>query len=153
MKIYEGSEEETIKAISRLTSFISLTDLKDTCAQQTINLTYCELQSLRYYSGGDATVCIPEEFQDDEGRMDQAKLEAYLLEQNTTEVQTVQLNVNETDVNATGEIDLITSNKTNVTIQVEVQSVDELSVQTILQNLNCSSAFVSPCPGMDEYPR
>ena len=152
MKIYEGSEEETIKAIQRLTSYISLTEFEATCEQQKINLTYCELQSLRFYSGGDTTLCIPKEFQNDDGTLNQPKVEAFFLEQNTTEDQTIHLNTNETSANTTGEIDLVT-NKTNVIIQVEVQSVDDLSFQTVIKKLNCSSAYVSPCPGKDEYPR
>lgn len=38
MKIYQASEEETIKAIKRLTSFISQANLNMTCKQQKIDL-------------------------------------------------------------------------------------------------------------------
>lgn len=194
-KIYQASEEEIIKAIERLTTYIAETNFAMTCEQQKINLTYCEVQSLRYFSGGNDAICIPPSLQDDQGGLDIAKLEAYLLEQNTAEAYTSSLSDTETidlpvgnetativSGNGTTNVTLQFQNETativsesettNVTLQNEtitfdigmnqsdaevtyhaMQSLSDLSTHTLLENLNCSNAFVFPCPGMDEYPR
>lgn len=183
MEIYEASEEETIKAINRLTSYIAEENFAFTCEQQEINLTYCELQSLRHFSGGEEAVCIPVQLQNSEGGLDIAKLEAYLLEQNVTEEYTAnaelaeaelaEMDANITTVNVTLGNETITiaaelnetetGNITTETRTIEaagvepayapVQSISELSAQSLLENLNCSNAFSLPCPGMDEYPK
>jgi hypothetical protein len=160
-QIYGASVEETAKAIRRITSYIHQANFEMTCAQQKLNLTYCELQSLRHFSGGNVSICIPEQFQTDQGRIDLAKVEAYVLKQNTTEAVTVELTdttngtTNQTDENqteATEETISTTEEQTTITA-LSVQSSTDLSYQTLLELLNCSNAFVLPCPGVEEYPR
>lgn len=119
-----------------------------------------------------------------------AKVEAYLLEQNTTEAYTAAVSDTETlnvsvenqtisvaNGNGTSNIlignetiTIITGdNSTNVTFQNQSISVDAansetedtitpvpvqpLSPETLLISLNCSNAFVFPCPGVEEYPK
>jgi hypothetical protein len=43
------------------------------------------------------------------------------------------------------------ANETNVT--ASLLGLSEISPHDVFEILNCSKAFVSPCPGMDEYPR
>jgi hypothetical protein len=59
-KVYGGTEEETETAIKRITTYISNANLDVTCAEQSLNLSYCELQSLRHFSGGKSSLCVPD---------------------------------------------------------------------------------------------
>ena len=105
-QLYGGTLEETELNIKAITRNISLTEYNTTCEEARINLTYCEIQSIRHLSGGNEAICYPSE-------------------------------------NSALRVDL-PANST-----VESNATDEVIFNVFL---NCSKAFVQPCPGLDEYP-
>ena len=157
MRVYNSTdEEETARAVKRLTAYITQ-EFQFSCESGVINLTYCEVQSLRHFSAGDAAICVPKQYQNEQGGLDLELLESYILGQNTT----VEISVNNSTVtttvgNNTAIETMATPNgtmTTNETVVYNIQSLDELSTLTILEILKCTNAFVEPCPGKDEYPR
>lgn len=123
VRVFNGTLSETENAIKRITQSITVQNYNTTCDQQRINLTKCEVQSIRHYSGGNAAVCVPEKIQ-------------------TLPTTPAAL----PDVNAT----------TNITVDVEIDGVTDFVTDEVAtffdDTLNCSKAFVQPCPGYEEYP-
>mmetsp|Transcript_1326 Transcript_1326/g.2174 ORF Transcript_1326/g.2174 Transcript_1326/m.2174 type:complete len:678 (+) Transcript_1326:203-2236(+) len=126
IRVFNGTLLETEDAIKRITRDITVQNYNTTCDQQRINLTKCEIQSIRHYAGGNAAVCIPEK------------------------TQTVSTTPAMLPVNAT----------TNITVAPEVDGetdgltdfISEEAADFFEDALNCSKAFVQPCPGYEEYP-
>lgn len=58
-QLHGGSLEETEQAIKDITKNITESNFNVTCGQQRINLTYCEIQSIRHFSAGDYAICLP----------------------------------------------------------------------------------------------
>lgn len=56
-QLYGGTLEETVQAMNEIIDEIKETKFNATCDQQRINLTYCEVQSLRQLAGGNGAVC------------------------------------------------------------------------------------------------
>jgi len=123
VRVYKGTVSETERAIARITQNITLQNYNTTCDQQRINLTKCEVQSIRHYAGGNAAVCIPEKTQ-------------------TLPTTPVTLPV----LNTT----------TNITVDSEIDGLTDFVTDEVAtffdDTLNCSKAFVQPCPGYEEYP-
>jgi len=63
IRVFEGTESETQIAIQQITQNIAATNYSTTCDQQRINLTKCEIQSIRHYAGGNSALCSPEKTQ------------------------------------------------------------------------------------------
>ncbi len=57
--LFGGTMEETEMAMDEIISNIKETEFNATCEQQRINLTYCEIQSVRQLAGGNEAVCFP----------------------------------------------------------------------------------------------
>jgi hypothetical protein len=57
--LYGGTMEETEKAMNEIISNVKEREFSATCEQQRINLTYCEIQSVRQLAGGHEAVCFP----------------------------------------------------------------------------------------------
>ena len=57
--LYGGTMGETEKAMDEIISSITERKFSATCEQQKINLTYCEIQSVRQLAGGHEAVCFP----------------------------------------------------------------------------------------------
>lgn len=123
VRVYNGTVSETEKAIARITRNITLQNYNTTCDVQRINLTKCEVQSIRHYAGGNAAVCIPEKIQT----------------KPTTPATLPALN---TTANITGDSE--TDGLTDFVTDEEAAFFDDA--------INCSKAFVQPCPGYEEYP-
>lgn len=161
MRVYNSTdEEETTKAVKRLTAYIAIQEFQFSCESREINLNYCEIQSLRHFSAGDVGICIPKQYQNEQGGVDTERLESYILSQNTTLEYSINNSTVTTTVGNNTAIETmdtpneaVATNETNVTVVYKVQSLDELSTKTILEIINCSNAFVRSCPGKDEYPR
>ena len=60
-QLYGGTMEETVQAMNEIIDEIKETKFSATCDQQRINLTYCEVQSLRQLAGGSGAVCAAPE--------------------------------------------------------------------------------------------
>mmetsp|Transcript_26950 Transcript_26950/g.55003 ORF Transcript_26950/g.55003 Transcript_26950/m.55003 type:complete len:696 (-) Transcript_26950:109-2196(-) len=58
-RIYGGTLEETDQAITEITNENIDTKFNTTCEDTRINLTYCEIQSIRHLSGGRSAICLP----------------------------------------------------------------------------------------------
>lgn len=58
-QLYGGTMEETVQAMNEIIDEIKETKFNATCDQQRINLTYCEVQSLRQLAGGSGAICAP----------------------------------------------------------------------------------------------
>lgn len=56
-QLYGGTMEETVQVMNEIIEEIKETKFNATCDQQRINLTYCEVQSLRQLAGGNGAVC------------------------------------------------------------------------------------------------
>jgi len=121
MRLFNGTSSETQIAIQQITQNITATNYSTTCDQQRINLTKCEIQSIRHYAGGNSALCFPENTQT--VSTTPATLPASNATTNTTE------GPNDT-------VDFVTDE--------ELTFFDDV--------LNCSKAFVQPCPGYEEYP-
>ena len=125
VRVFNGTMSETQNAIKRIIQSITVQNYNTTCDQQRINLTKCETQSIRHYGGGNAAVCIPEK----------EKKETV----STTQTTVPTLNVT-------------TSNSTVDTPDGFSDFVTEEEAMYFNDVLNCSKAFVLPCPGKNEYP-
>jgi hypothetical protein len=124
MKLYGStSMEETQVVMNDIITNIRETEFSATCEQQRINLTYCETQSVRYLAGGIGAICFPNESFDEN-----ATINATITTENVT-------------INAT-----ITTENATIFRLLQSESLGDLAL------LNCSKAFLSPCPGYDEYP-
>lgn len=64
-KLYGGTMEETQAAIKLITTGITRSKFNVTCDQQRINLTSCEIQSIRHLAGGDSALCVPSNLTDE----------------------------------------------------------------------------------------
>ena len=117
---------ETEKAIKQITQNITRENFAITCDQQRINLTNCESQSIRHYAGGNGAVCIPERTQTP------ATLPATLP-----------------TINATTNI---TGDETPPFVSAEDNAITSEEIEFFDGVINCSKAFVQPCPGYEEYP-
>lgn len=127
MNLYGStSMEETQKVMNDIIINIRETEFNATCEQQRINLTYCETQSVRYLAGGIGAICFPTEIFNEQAATENAT--------NTTENATAIENATITTENAT------------IFRLLQSESLGDLAL------LNCSKAFLSPCPGYDEYP-
>lgn len=150
-KIYGGTVEETAEAIKRITSKIADVNFAFECDKLNFNLSYCALQGLRQYSAGNSSVCIPDRFQNDEGRLDYEAVDAYIIEQNLTEYVSLQFTVD--TMNTTNENETALNETNTIVTAIPVESSSDISIDTLLELLYCSQAVVIPCSGREEYPR
>ncbi len=60
-QLYGGTMEETVQVMNEIIEEIKETKFNATCDQQRINLTYCEVQSLRQLAGGNGAICASPE--------------------------------------------------------------------------------------------
>lgn len=58
-QLYGGTMEETVQVMNEIIDEIKETKFNATCDQQRINLTFCEVQSLRQLAGGSGSICVP----------------------------------------------------------------------------------------------
>lgn len=59
-QLYGGTTEEAVQAMSEIIDDMKEMKFNATCDQQRINLTYCEVQSLRQIAGGSEAICLPQ---------------------------------------------------------------------------------------------
>jgi hypothetical protein len=126
--LYGGTMEETEKAMDEIISNIKEMEFNASCEQQRINLTYCEIQSVRQLAGGDEAVCFPSNLN---------------VMQDSSSAAEAMIILNVTDQNATENLFV---NELSPGLIAGSGAINDL------QLLNCSNAFIPQCPGHDEYP-
>ena len=125
--------EETIEVMYEIINNMKETEFSATCEQQRINLTYCETQSIRHLSGGNAAICLPPKV---DLTTEQAKELLPAIDGD------IILNITDQNVtaNITGD-ELLDPNG-----EVDSTTDDEKGEAIFDQVLNCSKGFLSPCP-------
>lgn len=130
VKLYGGSENETVTALNEIITDITDTQYNTTCAQQRINLTYCETQSSRQMNGGNQAICIPPNMTSTD--------EAIVLSDNNDVV---------TNITATNETVLV-----NITEDLgDKPTPNEIEEVIFDKLLNCSQGFLKQCPGKSAF--
>ncbi|KAL7551755.1 hypothetical protein ACHAWF_014944 [Thalassiosira exigua] len=138
MKLHGGTMAETVNVMSEIISNKKLKDFNTTCEQQRINLTSCEIQSMRQMFGGTGAICLPDQLNTTEEVIED------LLIGDVDDV-TVNITGSNTTTNITG--DQLLGDK-----EEETLNDDERNEVLFEDVLNCTESFLKPCPGYDEYP-
>lgn len=136
MNLYGGTMQDTQIAMGEIINNIRETEFNTTCEQQRINLTDCEIQSVRYLAGGIIAICFPTELNE-------------TLAPSTAAANAV-INTENATI-ATVNAPVAAENATNAAENATRTLFESGTIDNLLL-LNCSKAFLAPCPGYDEYP-
>ncbi|KAL9181305.1 hypothetical protein ACHAXT_010110 [Thalassiosira profunda] len=148
-ELYGGSMNETIIAMEQIIQASEERNFNATCNQQRINLTYCETQSMRHMTGGNAAICLPEK---PETNISKDEVEDILPPADSIIVEEA---LNVTGTNGTNATSTVPDQVEDFVFDGEEierpteGEVDELIFDALL---NCSKGFLPNCPGYDEYP-